>query len=187
MHYYDPSKVKSRQLWGLQEPQNLLCSSFSFLPCQNDDDPLGSIPLRGSVVTAVDFVPDGKPNRYHMTHTHTYTHAASLPSPTRPRPTKFSRVLPLTCDLLLSPRLICSFPPLFSCSQKTRRWQQLLWDNHFGWGSLFPAGGRGWREEGVDPSGAGSSKMWQIEAKNPHLNSTVVTFTVSYSKTGEKM
>ncbi|XP_056903981.1 pleckstrin isoform X2 [Takifugu flavidus] len=34
MHYYDPSK--------------------------NDDDPLGSIPLRGSVVTAVDFVPDAK-------------------------------------------------------------------------------------------------------------------------------
>lgn len=43
--------------------------SFLFL-CQGDD-PLGSIHLRGSVVTAVEYVPDGEGGRCHRIHTHT--------------------------------------------------------------------------------------------------------------------
>lgn len=69
MHYYDPTKVKT----GDYEPTRstfffFSCNSFIFsdwldsifLPVCQSDDPLGSIHLRGSVVTAVEFVPDGE-------------------------------------------------------------------------------------------------------------------------------
>lgn len=49
-------------------------SSFVSCPslCQGDD-PLGSIHLRGSVVTAVEYVPDGRSNHCHMIYMHTVT------------------------------------------------------------------------------------------------------------------
>lgn len=72
MHYYDPTKVST----GNYEPTRrksifsflFSCSNFIFsdwldsifLPVCQSDDPLGSIHLRGSVVTAVEFVPDGE-------------------------------------------------------------------------------------------------------------------------------
>lgn len=55
-------------------------------------------------------------------------------------------------------------------SQKTWCWWQLLWDNHFRWGSLLPAGRHGRRKERVDQSSAGGGKMWQIGGKNLQWN-----------------
>lgn len=59
---------------------------------------------------------------------------------------------------------------VFTFSQKTRRWRQLLWDHHFRWGSVLPAGGHSRRKEGLDQSSAGGGKMWQIGGKSPQWN-----------------
>ncbi|KAM9804153.1 pleckstrin [Neosynchiropus ocellatus] len=55
MHYYDATKVESEII---VHSDNYM--TFQYPVFQKDDEPLGSIHLRGSVVTAVDFVPDAK-------------------------------------------------------------------------------------------------------------------------------
>lgn len=72
LHYYDPTKVNARREAPARQHGHVFQLQHFFLPslrltdsCQlprtrpQSDDPLGSIHLRGSVVTAVESVPDG--------------------------------------------------------------------------------------------------------------------------------
>lgn len=137
-----------------------LSSCLLLSPLCQGDDPLGSIHLRGSVVTAVEFVPDGEwdcCHRKHMSHV-----ASSLTSCDR----KIYMILLFTINSF-SPSHC--FQPIFcksftGFSQKIRRWRQPLWDNHLRWDSLLPSSRYCWRKKGVDQSSAGSVKKWKVTA-----------------------
>lgn len=71
MHYYDPAKVNIGLFFFFYKQSFFIflstLASASFLIHQNSD-PLGSIHLRGSVVTAVEYVPDGEWDPCHRIH-----------------------------------------------------------------------------------------------------------------------
>ncbi len=191
MHYYDPTKVNILTCTTRNKNKSFLFSNISIFwlvfpvlfpfPCQGDD-PLGSIHLRGSVVTAVEYVPDGEWDCCHRRHTccHMLLHHC----------TKLGQEI---ISWFLSVVFLQLFPfdpfslSLPGCSQKIRHWWQPLWDHHLRWDSLLLPSCHSWREKRVDQSSSGSVKNREIRAVKqlwdkvcqPQLNLLIVKFKMS--------